>query len=942
MSNLPPLHQINVNEGKLGENATLVQIYAPGHAPLLSELLMRAEDAPPFSSEWLLFSQQQVPLIGREREQAALADFLSAAGGFRWWGTHGPAGVGKSRLAFELFNRNKECWDGGFVSVHQQTVGAMSNWVPLRDTLWVMDYASTSERKLVDILSGMASRLCRCPHRVRVLLLDRTAGHDAAWWQNLFRQAGHNAPLLRGTLHGEPLRLPPVDALSHELLANFLSAAGWSEEKARAKADQIGAPDLLKLTDGGRPLLIAMVAAALWHDTSAIEAVRLMPNGLLDLWLERELRLMSEGGDEAWHAGLCRLLSVTTLSGGLPWSELPAQLPDGVDRAQAEETVNASNELVLEIVAKASDFPQVYKGLMRLERLGLSRANRWALQPDALGERLLHHMFAQPISTSAMGGALPAVTQPQMSLLLYKTRDLGLGHVGVLSRMEDRDVARALSLMARHHEAAMINVLRQMRFIARARQCALAPRYLDVLAAEIWGDRHDETVEKVAYLLMMLSRTTDGNDPALGSAIERLTAVSQTSVGTALLLWIIPFMTAIADLKGVALHAIVGWMAAWNGLESATTARSVILTLEVIDRVVEEIWPQLRDSDGLTDTAAFDNAKFSFSVSDTITEVYRRCFEVAVRLSRTLQAADVDEMAQRLASTAVNASYVLLAGNVAPEPARQSWLGCAATLARNGAHWARIAKRRKTLFTCWRNSLAAQGLLDINRHDCLQLRLKFAADCATNGEHANALNLLSDCMRTVAFHEDVGSMRTVIDAMIVHKDVFDADVDVLKQDNASYGVMLGKLLEAGRVDDATEAVRLYGYLTSVLPAEAEDGTLGMLAEQLAVHAFDRNCPDLLRDLVDILEGMLAAGGRGTFGGDNAVLGAIVLVHGVGLERAQEIPWRRLSAAPLAADDPRVEEAVLLTPVARFAQWISFTWENDLQRSWLAALRLQAG
>jgi hypothetical protein len=943
MSKPSTLHQININQGNIGDHATLVQIYAPGHAPLTPELFLHAHDAPPFSSEWLLFNQQQVPLVGREQELAALDGFLSAEGGFRWWGMHGPAGVGKSRLALELSKRNEQCWDGGFVSTYQQAVGAMNNWMPSRDTLWVMDYASSSspDRKLVDVLSGMASRLYQCPHRVRVLLLDRTAGPEAAWWQSLFGQAGHDAPLLRATLFGQPLRLPPVDAQSHTLLAGFLVAAGWPEDKARTEADKIGMTDLMKITDGGRPLLIAMVAAALWHDLSASDTARLMPDDLLDLWLDRELRLMREGSDDARHSGLCRLLSVTTLSGGLPWRELPAQLPDGVDAAEAAEAVKEYNEWALETAAKASDFPDVYQGLLRLERLGLSRANRWALRPDALGERFLHHMIAQPIGNPALGGAQSVATQPQLSLLLYKTRGLGVGHVEVLSRMDDRDVTRALSLMARHPEAEMINVLRQMRFIARVRQSALAPRYLEVLAATFWGERHDKTIEDVARSLMALSRATDGDDPCLSSAIDRLTAVAQTSEGVALLLWLVPFMTAIADLKDVALQAVFDWIVASNGVESASTARSVILTLEVFDRVLTQIWPQLRDTNGFTDPTVFDNPRFSPRLADSIAEVYRRCFQAAARLAPNLDTDDLKEMAQCLASSAVNASYLLLAGTAAPLSARQRWLEGAAVIARNGMHWAKVAKQKKMLFTCVRNSLGAHDLLDADGSGSAQMRLKLIDSCAENGDDAEAVILLSEGLRSAAFRKDVGSMRPMVDAMIRYKDILGANVNALGLCNGAFAQTLDELLEAGRVDDAIEAVRLYSRLTLALPAGVEDGTLGMLAEQVTVHAFDQNRADLLRNLADVIEDILAVGGQGALGCDDAAMRAAISIQGVALNRAESIPWRRLSVVQVAPSDPRVDKAVRLEPAARLAHWVSFTWENDLQGSWLAALVPQA-
>jgi hypothetical protein len=197
-------------------------------------------------------------------------------------------------------------------------------------------------------------------------------------------------------------------------------------------------------------------------------------------------------------------------------------------------------------------------------------------------------------------------------------------------------------------------------------------------------------------------------------------------------------------------------------------------------------------------------------------------------------------------------------------------------------------------------------------------------------------------VRAATFREDVGSIRPVIDAMIRYKHVLGAGIAALRQDNGNYGHMIVGLLEAGRIDEAAETVRLYARLTSALPAGVEDGTLGMLAEPLAAQAFDQNRPDLLRDLVDIIEDLIAACEPGSFGSDNASLGAVVCVQSIALERGQPMPWRRLSATPLAPDDPRVEDAVRRAPAARFAQWFSFTWEGDPKRTRLVALKPRAG
>src|SRR6185503_3367279 len=70
-----------------------------------NEPTLRLPETDPAIS-WLAFSARATKFLGRQAEEAAIAEFLGSQSEFSWWLVTGPAGAGKSRLALECCRRN--------------------------------------------------------------------------------------------------------------------------------------------------------------------------------------------------------------------------------------------------------------------------------------------------------------------------------------------------------------------------------------------------------------------------------------------------------------------------------------------------------------------------------------------------------------------------------------------------------------------------------------------------------------------------------------------------------------------------------------------------------------------------------------------------------------------------------------------------------------------
>ncbi|MEM7626325.1 MAG: tetratricopeptide repeat protein [Planctomycetota bacterium] len=169
-----------------------------------------------------VFSDRRVPLFGREQEMSELFErFLlaktDADADVMWWLWTGAAGLGKSRLAYELcFQARLKGWDAGFLKSRTH-FSDWASWRPKADTLIVIDYAGERPRRVGEAIAGVYDNLTE-QHRVRFLLLERA--QDGSWLQKM-RDVGN---AVYGTEHIMSTReLGPItqDALWDTMLTVF-------------------------------------------------------------------------------------------------------------------------------------------------------------------------------------------------------------------------------------------------------------------------------------------------------------------------------------------------------------------------------------------------------------------------------------------------------------------------------------------------------------------------------------------------------------------------------------------------------------------------------------------------------------------------------------------------------------------------------------------------
>ncbi|WP_297339517.1 hypothetical protein, partial [Pseudophaeobacter sp.] len=121
--------------------------------------------------------KDRIPVLGREKEQSELQDFLKADEQFLWLQIAGAAGQGKSRLAWELVveARNDLGFDAGIMG--QDELANFSKywhvWKPDRPKLIVIDYVTQPGKLVGPLLAMLMARGHELGHEVRLILVER-------------------------------------------------------------------------------------------------------------------------------------------------------------------------------------------------------------------------------------------------------------------------------------------------------------------------------------------------------------------------------------------------------------------------------------------------------------------------------------------------------------------------------------------------------------------------------------------------------------------------------------------------------------------------------------------------------------------------------------------------------------------------------------------------
>ncbi|MER2512401.1 MAG: tetratricopeptide repeat protein [Nitrosomonas ureae] len=228
------------------------------------------------SSRWLRAYNDFVPLLGRANELQQLQTWCDSDTKFSWQVMIGEGGMGKTRLAREF---SKVCrdmpWDSGFLdhAAFDQLVqhDQFANWVPIVDTLIIIDYATTKLESLKKLIQQCV-RITRDETiqpavKLRILLLERHAEREQGWMKEILTTGeGALTDDIQDAWQPVMKLLPPQHHSTEQTIQEILQATLTSWEKLQKKtAPQLpyfSTADYQQLwrNTSGRPLYMQMAA----------------------------------------------------------------------------------------------------------------------------------------------------------------------------------------------------------------------------------------------------------------------------------------------------------------------------------------------------------------------------------------------------------------------------------------------------------------------------------------------------------------------------------------------------------------------------------------------------------------------------------------------------------------------------------------------------------
>jgi tetratricopeptide (TPR) repeat protein len=369
----------------------------------------------------MYFSDRRVPFVARDKELDELRAFLNCRQIVAWWVWHGAAGMGKSRLAFELcrefdakVNRDAGQWTAGFLKVRGTDAASWGKWRPRRPTLIVVDYAASKAPQLSEWIADLARQAKQNPDDpslgplwpVRFLLLDRDADKH---WLNLLMTEDEKGRRVKGAQYKvarerleTPLAVPPR-ALTPLDDAGLLAVAEavYKERDAKATPDERSKKratprEAANAIRGGprehRPLFVTLAAEAAYdgQDVSRLNEVE-----LVDDWLDvqREQWKKEAAGppyklEGESYTQLERLLALATLCQGLP-------APNGYDHEELFKK-HGVDRLLPPHGSFANGWAPLYKFLSIPHDEMLKSVP--PMQPDYFGERFVLRVLDETIN----------------------------------------------------------------------------------------------------------------------------------------------------------------------------------------------------------------------------------------------------------------------------------------------------------------------------------------------------------------------------------------------------------------------------------------------------------------------------------------------------------------------------------------------------------------
>ncbi|NVD72274.1 ATP-binding protein [Duganella sp. BJB1802] len=763
---------ISINcTGNLGENAKNLQVYAPGAGTLQAASF--AKNSPPvFSAEWLLFYQHHFNLVGRAQEIARLQQFLRDPRPFQWWALYGPAGVGKSRLAYDFVQSHSAGWDGGFLRADRLISGAVANWKPSRDTIWVVDYAAAHGRELSTMLEILQHQADPQGPKVRVLLVERDASMQSTWLKRLRLEAGYSWGLIESARHADPLQVNPLGAQATELLGLVLQAAGRTPQEAAGMVSQISQKQLRKMTDDGRPLLVALAAAAMHFNQVASMAKLTMPRQLLDIHLGRELRLWQKHASaEPLFSAASRMVFATTLANEIDivrsCERPPVDASRIDDAADIEDAADARHRQTLLDLAEAIEFHDESKARQVLEYSGITDHTYWALQPDALGERLIQVLLRPPLNAGAYYTDIPRMTVKQVAMLFdFARRQTRTRLAATMSRLPRADLLYLLSTSMRHSTCAVHDLLALLDEICRIRGEGFElAEVRTIINQDTLQARYSDAIGQMVEHSFALARAGSAQD-----VTDRIAAL-QTQLASdfaATGLWLLPRMLRIAQIPGARIRLLAPAYFAALEQRQPPDRDALMPAIALYRRAINDAIAGIATE---YDVDHFTTNGHAYPVLDEELAHFCSAFTMLGAAAQTHDrsgTAIAVDVWSALAESAAQTSYVLLASGLQRQQSGQPGhraLADAGQIAELGIGFGRRGGDRHIEYLCLRNLLASLGTAAPTSPAYRTLRTQTFAQHRLARRSQEFGDLASDVCRSAMLSRDLIDHRKLLEQL---------------------------------------------------------------------------------------------------------------------------------------------------------------------------------
>lgn len=838
---------INVVKGDVHKDSTVMQIYVNGVPGFDVNVFHADPSAKAFSPEWLLFYQNNVPLVGRDADLDRLNRFLKSNESFLWWGVYGPGGVGKSRLAHDFLRTMPAGWQGGFLARDRLTIGAASRWEPEGPTLLIVDYAAAAGKELATFIEILARRMEGSPHKVRLLLLEREMSTVGGWWRSLLLNAGQVASSLRRSLYGDPFELAPMEGDSVALLVEWLKAAGWSPERACANANNLAPDYLTSLSEHGRPLLLALVAAGMFNgaETGALRT----PTDVIDAYLGRELRLWrQQSRDDEQFDAVCYTALYTTLTAGSalirsfeePIFKNEAGMP--MSERDTERRIGMQNDAVLKKMADAIGYGDIRSCLTILDLAGVSERNYWCVQPDAIGERLIQIFVRQPRNSGLFYSVFPRLSAKRLFTV-------GIGSIAsprsnayrTLGRLDPADI---LDVFRKWIEASdkvtMRAVLIHMRWIARVSGRVFPKSCTEFFSKEVFGARFLPEIPLLMKCFYALADTSAQDEPTQQVLFGELADAAGKKVLNMTAVWMLPFMATITQVGEQQRFALLRFYAERAPGMPVARVREILVLLEfMLDSATQVISLYLE----APPPESGASEKFILplnSALDAAVSLYRIADAYAAALAKRPQdKQDLAELGMAMASTGAQLSYLMLirssqADCIIPN----EWHSHALTVASVGIQWLHLCEDKRVSHLCLQNALAAGEMLEPGKLEIRNMRQQLIQDYREKGMPLEFVELARDAARAADNSSDIATFREQVDSLVEHAQWIGDAAEVISAPGASSGAV-ARLLRKGDFGTALEFAMQYGRLATEFDQLDPSDFIDMINElSLAAADFD--------------------------------------------------------------------------------------------------------